>query len=79
MLFTNQMYRRLGDQWASSLLAFIALACCAIPFIFYKYGATIRKRSKYAYSGDDEENLDTAQERANSAELERARSYVSNP
>lgn len=79
VLFTFQMYHRLGDQWASSLLAFIALACCAIPFVFYRYGAAIRKRSKYAYSGDDEETLDTSRERADSAELERARSYVSTP
>ena len=55
VLFTIQMYHKLGYQWAGSLVAFISLACCAIPFLFYKYGATIRKRSKYAYSGDDEE------------------------
>lgn len=57
VLFTAQMYKRLGYQWASSLLAFIALACCAIPYVFYFYGAKIRSRSKYAYSGDDEENV----------------------
>lgn len=79
VLFTTQMYHRLGDQWASSLLAFIAVACCAIPFVFYRYGAAIRRRSKYAYSGDDEETLDTSEERATSEELQRARSYVSNP
>jgi hypothetical protein len=56
VLFTIQMYHRLGDQWASSLLAFIALACCAIPYVFYFYGAKIRAYSKFAYSGD-EENL----------------------
>lgn len=56
VLFTTQMYARLGYQWASSLLGFIALACCAIPFGFYFYGARIRQSSKYAYSGDDEEN-----------------------
>ncbi|CCE63410.1 hypothetical protein TPHA_0E03200 [Tetrapisispora phaffii CBS 4417] len=49
-LFTIQMYHRLGYEWASTLMAFIGLACCAIPFLFYRYGATIRKRSKYAYS-----------------------------
>jgi hypothetical protein len=48
--------------------------------VFYFYGADIRKRSKYAYSGDDEERLDaTSAERADDSELERARSYVSNP
>jgi multidrug resistance protein len=57
VLFTQQMYKRLGDQWAGSLLAFLGLACCAIPFVFYFYGARIRRHSKFAYSGD-EENLD---------------------
>lgn len=56
VLFTIQMYHKLGDQWASSLLAFIALACCAIPFCFWRWGAQIRARSKYAYAGDDEED-----------------------
>ncbi|KAF2631431.1 multidrug resistant protein [Macroventuria anomochaeta] len=54
VLFTNQMYHRLGDQWASSLLAFIGLACCAIPFVFFFYGARIRAHSHYAYSEDEE-------------------------
>ncbi|CAO2654264.1 Nn.00g109970.m01.CDS01 [Neocucurbitaria sp. VM-36] len=54
VLFTNQMYDRLGNQWASSLLAFIGLACCAIPFVFYFYGARIRARSHYAYHEEDE-------------------------
>ncbi|KAF2877861.1 major facilitator superfamily domain-containing protein [Massariosphaeria phaeospora] len=54
VLFTNQMYARLGNQWASSLLAFIGLACCAIPYIFYFKGAAIRKHSHFAYSGDEE-------------------------
>lgn len=80
VLFTAQMYARLGDQWASSLLAFIALACCAIPYIFYFYGERIRRHSKFAYSGDDEETLKTsAEDRASEGELQRARSYVSNP
>jgi len=54
VLFTLQMYDRLGDQWASSLLGFISLACCAIPFLFWKYGAKIRTRSRFAYSAEDE-------------------------
>lgn len=81
VLFTEQMYARLGYQWASSLLAFISLACCAIPFGFYFYGARIRARSKYAYSGDDEETLKTGSgtDEETSDDLERAKSYVSNP
>lgn len=51
-LFTIQMYHRLGYEWAGSLMAFISLACCAIPYLFFFYGATIRKKSKYAYDGE---------------------------
>lgn len=51
-LFTIQMYHRLGLEWASTLMAFIALACCAIPYVFFIYGARIRKHSKYAYAPD---------------------------
>ncbi|EKM51927.1 uncharacterized protein PHACADRAFT_212541 [Phanerochaete carnosa HHB-10118-sp] len=53
VLFTEQMYHRLGYEWAGSLLAFISLACCAIPYLFYFKGAAIRKHSKFAYSGDE--------------------------
>lgn len=55
VLFTEQMYERLGYQWASSLLAFLALACCLIPYVFYFKGEAIRRYSKYAFA-DDEEN-----------------------
>ncbi|KAG4026133.1 hypothetical protein MFRU_044g00040 [Monilinia fructicola] len=81
VLFTEQMYARLGYQWASSLLAFLALACCAIPFVFWTWGAKIRARSKYAYGGEDEEDgAKTGGERAAAEEeLERQRSYVSTP
>ncbi|KAF1956055.1 benomyl/methotrexate resistance protein [Byssothecium circinans] len=47
-LFTSQMYGRLGIHWASSIPAFLALACLPFPFLFYKYGASIRKKCKYA-------------------------------
>lgn len=45
-------YHRLGFEWAGTLLAFISLACCAIPYLFYYKGAAIRKHSKFAYSPD---------------------------
>jgi hypothetical protein len=47
-LFTAQMYHNLGIHWASSIPAFLALACVPFPFIFYRYGAKIRKKCKYA-------------------------------
>ncbi|KAJ3829780.1 major facilitator superfamily domain-containing protein [Lentinula raphanica] len=47
-LFASQMYDKLGPQWASSLLGFIALAMVPIPFIFLKFGAKLRQRSRHA-------------------------------
>lgn len=47
-LFTVQMYDNLGIHWASTLPAFLALACAPFPFIFYKYGESIRMKCKYS-------------------------------
>ncbi|KAM0326053.1 hypothetical protein ACHAPQ_007831 [Fusarium lateritium] len=47
-LFTRQMYANLGVQWASSIPAFLALACVPFPFLFFRYGSRIRMRCKYA-------------------------------
>ncbi|KAI9735298.1 MAG: MFS siderochrome iron transporter 1 [Claussenomyces sp. TS43310] len=47
-LFTTYMYNGLGIHWASSIPAFLALACVPFPFLFYKYGGPIRERCKYA-------------------------------
>lgn len=47
-LFTTQMYQKLGIHWASSIPAFLALACIPFPFLFYKYGPAIRERCKFA-------------------------------
>lgn len=47
-LFTTQMYEKLGINWASTLVAFLALACAPLPFLFFRYGENIRLRSKYA-------------------------------
>ncbi|EMR85448.1 hypothetical protein ACHAO1_010735 [Botrytis cinerea] len=47
-LFTSYMYKNLGIHWASSIPAFLALACVPFPFLFYKYGASIRMKCKFA-------------------------------
>ncbi|KAI0100973.1 MFS general substrate transporter [Nemania sp. FL0031] len=47
-LFTSYLYADLGIHWASSIPAFLALACVPFPFLFYKYGPAIRRRCKYA-------------------------------
>ncbi|KAK8055671.1 hypothetical protein PG993_000898 [Apiospora rasikravindrae] len=47
-LFANQMYRKLGNEWASSLLGFLALLLVPIPFILFYKGKTIRLKSPWA-------------------------------
>jgi multidrug resistance protein len=51
-LFTVQMYAALGIHWASTVPAFLSLACLPFPFLFYKYGASIREKCKYAAEAD---------------------------
>ncbi|KAJ5569597.1 uncharacterized protein N7459_009027 [Penicillium hispanicum] len=51
-LFTTYMYSNLGIHWASSIPAFLSLVCVPFPFIFYKYGAQIRQRCKFAAEAD---------------------------
>ncbi|CAG8288246.1 unnamed protein product [Penicillium salamii] len=41
------MYEALGLGWGNSLLAFIALAMCSVPFLFWKYGAMIRTHPRF--------------------------------
>jgi hypothetical protein len=48
-LFTFQMYENLGIGWATSLLGFISVAMIPIPWVIWKWGKAIRKRSKYAH------------------------------
>ncbi|KAK0509370.1 hypothetical protein JMJ35_007764 [Cladonia borealis] len=47
-LFAAAMYNNLGVAWASSTLGFLSIAFIPIPFVLYKYGAQIRKKSKNA-------------------------------
>ncbi|KAL1986734.1 hypothetical protein VTN96DRAFT_5599 [Rasamsonia emersonii] len=52
-LFTTYMYHNLGIHWASTIPAFLALACTPFPFLFYKYGSAIRLKCKFAALSDD--------------------------
>jgi hypothetical protein len=46
-LFVNPMFHNLGIPWASSVLGFIAALLIPIPYLFYIYGPTIRKKGKF--------------------------------
>jgi hypothetical protein len=47
-LFTQYMFNALGVGGGGSLIAGCAVILAPIPFIFYKYGASIWKKSKFA-------------------------------
>lgn len=47
-LFTTQMFKTLHVQWACTLIGGVGILMMPIPFVFYKFGAKIRERSKFA-------------------------------
>jgi DHA1 family multidrug resistance protein-like MFS transporter len=47
-LFTRYMFNALGVGGGGSLIGGVAVLLAPIPFIFYRYGEPIRKRSKFA-------------------------------
>ena len=80
-LFTNQMFTALGVGGGASLVGGIAAVLAVVPFVFYKYGEGIRKRSRFAPtpSKQDEESQDTEKEKEDGgAGAERTTSNSSN-
>ncbi|KAL8279684.1 hypothetical protein RQP46_007997 [Phenoliferia psychrophenolica] len=51
-LFTTDMYKNLGVNWASAVPGFLALACFPFSIIFWKYGARIRAKSTMSVEAD---------------------------
>lgn len=49
---TNAVFDKLGVQYACTLLAGIMLLLVPIPFFFNRYGAIIRRRSRFAVGRD---------------------------
>ena len=67
------MYTRLGVPWASSLLGFLSLGMCVIPFLFLWKGDRIRAGSRfciYLKEKKEKELEDLRRERAARAEIE---------
>jgi multidrug resistance protein len=50
-LFAVQMFRRLGPQWACTMLGCLSILGACIPFVLARYGETLRSRSGYKRSG----------------------------
>lgn len=48
-LFTTQMYDGLGIHWATSVPAFLTLACMPFPYVMYRYGSKLRMKCRYAF------------------------------
>ncbi|KAN0064742.1 hypothetical protein ACQY0O_001797 [Thecaphora frezii] len=46
-LFSGQMYKAMGVVGASAFLAGLNILMVPLPFVFYKYGARIRARSRF--------------------------------
>jgi MFS transporter, DHA1 family, multidrug resistance protein len=52
-LFTQYMFDALGVGGGGSLIAGVACLLAPIPFVFYRYGEPIRRRSKFAPTEDE--------------------------
>lgn len=61
-LFSSQMFNKMTLGGGGSMIGGIAVLLAPIPFVFYKYGATIRKKSKFAPTPEAEEKEEKAME-----------------
>ncbi|KAH6974340.1 major facilitator superfamily domain-containing protein [Ilyonectria sp. MPI-CAGE-AT-0026] len=50
-MFAAAMYKKLGVDWATSVLGFIAVGLFPVPILLYIFGERIRKLSRYAPNG----------------------------
>jgi len=70
-LFTTQMYHNLGIHWASSIPAFLTLACMPFPLIMYRYGEQVRMKCKYSFeAAETMKKMQMQQAQANQAKEE---------
>lgn len=49
-LFGLQMYEHLGVHWATTILAIFSCFLIPIPFVFFKYGASLRAKSPFTWA-----------------------------
>lgn len=54
-LFTQQMFGALGIGGGGSLIAGVATLLAGVPFVFWRYGKGIRRRSRFAQELDPQE------------------------
>jgi hypothetical protein len=49
-LFTVQMYVRLGVDWAGRVFAFLSTLPLPIPWVLFRYGKVLRRKSRFETS-----------------------------
>lgn len=76
-LFTNQMFGALGIGGGASLVGGVAGLLAIIPFLFYKFGARIRKRSRFAPDPDAGNNNEKEKEGEKDENQDDSRSSLS--
>ena len=64
------LYDRLGVAWACSLLAFISLVMCLVPFVFIKYGDRIRANSAFCQQLKQQKDAKETKERERAASIQ---------
>lgn len=47
-------YNNLGPHWPLTIMACISVLLTPLPYLFYKYGYLIRKKSRYAHYAEAE-------------------------
>lgn len=65
------MYTKLGVAWATSLLAFLSLGMCVVPFLFLWKGDKIRAGSKFCIYLKEKQEEEEKEERARHADSSR--------
>ncbi|KAI1262769.1 MFS general substrate transporter [Xylariaceae sp. FL1019] len=76
-LFTDYMFEALGVGPGGSLIGGVAALLALIPFAFYKYGARIRRRSRFAPTDDsDYEDHDDEEKQARRSDRPSAASTI---
>jgi len=65
------IYSRLGPHWAGTLLAILEAVCIPIPFIFYRYGGKIRRKSRLIRRMREDKEKQVAKRRKAELRMER--------
>lgn len=77
---TTPMYQSLGVPWATSLLAFLSLGMCAIPFLFLWKGDALRAGSTfciYLRENKAKEQAELERERVETRQAEKVTEWAS--